>query len=196
MVKNMPLVELSNIGIVVSEEENGFILQIDYRRKLATKALSCLVHPSIGDKVRLFFDEKEIYITDILSSKNLITIQAKEITFDVENINFKSKVFDINVQYIHSKVSLFNAFIKKIDLCSLFTKFASTDIQITAQTKKEFTQFRVNHYETLDTKVSAIEKKEVNIVKKNINIEHKNVGSMFTKATGQIKLDAENINLG
>ena len=48
----------------------------------------------------------------------------------------------------------------------------------------------------LDTKISSVEKKEANIIKENINIEHKNIGSMFTKATGQIKLDAENINLG
>jgi hypothetical protein len=186
----------SNIGIVVDEKEGNFLIESNERKKLAKKAVSCLVLPQIGDKVSLFIDDEEIYIINILSSKKSLTIKAEELTMEIDKMNLKSKVFDINIDFITSKISSFYAFIKNIDLSSLCTKFQSTDIEVTAQTKKEFVQFRMNNYETLDTKINSIEKKEANIVKKNINIEHKNIGSMFTKATGQIKLDAENINFG
>lgn len=196
IVKNIRIEKQSNTGIIVDDIEGNFLIESNGRKKLAKKAVSCLVFPQIGDKVSLFIDDEEIYIINILSSKKSLTIKTEELTMEIDKINLKSKVFDINVQNIISKISKLNAFVKNIDLSSLFTKFQSTDIEVTAQTKKEFVQFRINNYETLDTKINSIEKKEANIVKKNINIEHKNVGSMFTKATGQIKLDAENINFG
>ena len=196
IVKNSTIEKTSNIGIVVDEIEGDFLIESNGRKQLSKKAVSCLVLPQIGDKVSLFFDDNKIYIINILSSKKALILKADELTLDIEKINLKSNFFDINIENITSKISNFHAFIRNIDLSSIFTKFNSTDIQVTAQMKKEFTQFRVNQYETLETKISSIEKKEANIVKKNINIEHKNIGSMFTKASGQIKLDAENINFG
>ena len=196
MVKNITLNKLSNIVKVVDKKEKDFVIESNGRQKIAKQAVSCLVSPQIGDTVSIIINDKNIYIVHVLSSNSEATIKTDKLILDIDEINLKSVLFNIDIKSIVSKIESFTSFIKKIELSSLFAKFINNDVQTISKTKKESTGFRVNNYETLTTKINTLEKKDSNIVKKNVNLEHKNVNSMFTKASGQIKLDAENINLG
>ena len=196
MVKNITLNKLSNIVKVVARENKDFIIESNGRQKIAKKAVSCLISPQIGDTVSIIIDTQYIYIVHILSSENEPLVKIDKLILDIKEIDLKSVLLNINIQNIVSKIDSLTSFIKRIELSSLFAKFVNNDVQTISKTKKESTQFRINNYETLTTKINTLEKKDANIVKKNINLEHKNVNSMFTKASGQIKLDAQNINLG
>jgi len=196
MVKNLFVRELSHTANIISIEENDFIIESNGIRKKAKKAVSCIIEPNISDKVSILIDRNEIYITSILESRDSSIIKADKLFLDIKSFDMNIIEFNLNISSIVSQIKNLKSFIKTINISSLTSRFTSNEVVNTYKNKKEFTQHRSSEYDTLYTKVKSIESKDSKILKENIDIEHKNVNSMFTKASGQIKLDAKNINLG
>ena len=196
MLNNMISNKLSMIVNVIKKNGNEFVCRNDYQEIRAKKAVSCLIQPQCGDKVIIVYDEYESYIVAILDSNCSQTIEMDKVKFNVNELEIESKKMTLNIYSIYSKINYLKSTIRSINIFSLISKFTSNRIKIISERKEDLATERINSYQNLFTKISSIEKKESNIVKENINIEHKNLNSSFTMASGQIKIDAENINLG
>ena len=196
MLNNMISNKLSMIVNVIKKNGNEFVCRNDYQEIRAKKAVSCLIQPQCGDKVIIVYDEYESYIVAILDSNCNQTIEMDKVKFNVNELEIESKKMTLNIYSIYSKINYLKSTIRSINIFSLISKFTSNRIKIISERKEDMATERINSYQNLFTKISSIEKKESNIVKENINIEHKNLNSSFTMASGQIKIDAENINLG
>ncbi len=196
MLNNMISNKLSMIVNVIKKNGNEFVCRNDYQEIRAKKAVSCLIQPQCGDKVIIVYDEYESYIVAILDSNCSQTIEMDKVKFNVNELEIESKKMTLNIYSIYSKINYLKSTIRSINIFSLISKFTSNRIKIISERKEDMATVRINSYQNLFTKISSIEKKESNIVKENINIEHKNLNSSFTMASGQIKIDAENINLG
>lgn len=196
MLNNMISNKLSMIVNVIKKNGNEFVCRNDYQEIRAKKAVSCLIQPQCGDKVIIVYDEYESYIVAILDSNCSQTIEMDKVKFNVNELEIESKKMTLNIYSIYSKINYLKSTIRSINIFSLISKFTSNRIKIISERKEDMATERINSYQNLFTKISSIEKKESNIVKENINIEHKNLNSSFTMASGQIKIDAENINLG
>jgi uncharacterized protein DUF3540 len=180
---------------VTSVDSDSFIVSNEYASFKAKKGVSCLVEPKISDEVLLYkADEENIYITDILArhdsapveiiAKDGISIKAQNITLNA-NESLNSFAYEANI--VISKVSFLTkiATLKSETLNVIASMYQGAIDNI--HMKSESVTRHVNGHEELQCNSSRKIVKESDVY---------NVNDSITIAGGQVKIDADQINMG
>ncbi|MBL0709111.1 MAG: DUF3540 domain-containing protein [Sulfurimonas sp.] len=182
---------------------DGFICINNANSYEVKKAFSCLVEPCLGDTVLLFKDHDSIFITDILVRKDSsgVEIIADSITILSKdgNINLSSDN-DITIQAkenINSFATKASVVISELSLLSKIVVLKS-DI---------FTSV-VSSYQAIIEHLHLKNKSVVQQVEEHLELQCAssrkivldsdiyNVKEQITIAEGQVKIDAQQINMG
>ena len=190
---------------IIGVERHGFIVSDDNVTFTVKKAFSCLIEPQVSDIVVLYKkDENSTFITDILERTNVgvMEIIAKDgLTLQTQNgdLNLSSSA-NISI----SADDTLNSFAYKanvvIDTVSFLTKVTTLKAQTLnviasayhgvidhLHMKNESVVQHIEGHEELQCHSSRKIVKESDIY---------NVNESITVAKGQVKIDAEQINMG
>ncbi len=162
----------------------------------AKKAISCLIEPKMGDKVVLFMDDKEIYITTVLETKENATLEivAKN------DINIRSKNGDITLnaeQSINSFAQKANIVIEEVSVLSAIATLKADTISVIASVYQGLIDSVTLRYKTLNKSVDGHEEHQSISSRRVIKgSDIHQVDESITIAKGQVKIDAQQINMG
>jgi len=170
------------------EKKDGeyYVLQNNQISLKAKKALSCMVEPSVGDRVVACGYDEEIYIISVLESSNstVINIEADEINLNAQNsINSfaqKATVVISEVSFLAKLLSL------KSKVLTLVSSTYSGVIDSFTMKNKDVHHMVDGHAETqMKSSRRVIKGSDIHQVQESITI-----------SKGQIKVDAQQINMG
>ncbi len=205
MSKNTPYtISLDKFKAKVIEVfEGGFICLNNSNSYKAQKAFSCLVEPCVGDTVVLFKDNNSIFITDILMREdgNIVEIMAESINITAKdgNLNLSSEA-DITIQAEQG----INSFAKKANVVISEVSFLSEIITLKSDIFNSVIstcQSIINHLYLKNKSVTQQVEEHLEVqcnssrkIVKDSDIY--NVKEQITIADGQVKIDAQQINMG
>ncbi|NOQ30567.1 MAG: DUF3540 domain-containing protein [Helicobacteraceae bacterium] len=186
----------NKFSAIVTALENGqYSCLYNETAYTAQKALTCLITPQVGDKVILFkTDESNIFITDILDrtlpstleidTQSAISINAHSITLNAQN-SINSFANEANV--VISKVSFLTkvATLKANTLNVISTMYQGAIDHFNM--KNESVTQNINGHQELQCNSSRKITKESDIYYTKDSI---------LVADGQVKIDADQINMG
>jgi len=152
----------------------------------AKKAISCIVEPSIGDKVVACRYDEDIYIVLVLESEGLgiVNITAEDINLNAQNsINSfaqKANIVISEVSFLSKLLSL------KSEAINLASSVYSGIIDSFTMKNKDVHQMVDGHVETnMNSSRRVVKGSDIHQVEESITI-----------SKGQIKVDAPQINMG
>ncbi|NOR58185.1 MAG: DUF3540 domain-containing protein [Sulfurimonas sp.] len=180
---------------VTSMDSDSFVVSNEYASFKAKKGVSCLVEPKISDEVLLYkADEENIYITDVLARHDIspIEIIAKD------GISIKAKNITLNAnESLNSFADEANIVISKVNFLTKIATLKSETLNVIASMyqgaidnlhmKSESVTRHVNGHEELQCNSSRKIVKESDVY---------NVNDSITIAGWQVKIDADQINMG
>jgi hypothetical protein len=189
---------------IQSIESGTFIILIGDVPLSAKKATSCLIEPELHDKVSVYFDEFNLYITNILdryedSNLKIIAKNGLDISTSNGNLNFSS---DADI-HINSKNTLYtfaknaNVVISEVNFLADIVSITSKTLNLIVTTYKgiidsfNMQNKSVIHYTDGHEEHSCDSSRK--IVK---NSDIKQVKNSILMAEDQVKIDAEQINMG
>ncbi len=179
---------------IVAVSQDVFVCQNDNKTYKAKKAFSCLVKPQKNDTVLLYQDDESLYITDILQRKESthidivassirlvsesdITLEAKrgingfakEAKVVISEVSFLSQLLTMQSEIYNSVVTTFQGFIENLSM-----KNRSVTQQVEEHIELQCGSSR-----------KVVKGSDIYSVKEQVTI-----------ADGQIKIDADQINMG
>jgi len=190
---------------ITATESDSFIVSNEYATFKAKKALSCLIEPKIYDTVILYKkDETNIYITDVLerAGSSVIEIIAKD------GLNIKTQNGDLNLlsdtnislnasESLNGFADEANIVIAQVSFLAKIVSFKSKTLNVIASAyqgaidnfhmKSQSVTRHVDGHEELQCNSSRKIVKESDIY---------NVNESIIVAKGQVKIDADQINMG
>lgn len=190
---------------ITSIDSGDFIVSNEYASFKAKKALSCLVEPKNSDIVLLYkVDEENIFITDILARNEssyleIIATDGMSIKTQSGDLNLSS---DTNIT-INANESLntfadeANIVISKVSFLTKISTLKSETLNIIASMYQgAFDHFHMKS-ESVTKHVSGHEELQCNSSRKIVNeSDIYNVKDSILIANGQVKIDADQINMG
>ncbi len=179
---------------LVSVSAGTFICKADGYSYRAEKAFSCLVMPQVGDTVLLFRDEETTYITEILKREKL---QHVEIAVSSISISSEEEMRFEAGSAINTFAPEANVVISEVSVLSRVLHLRSELFNSVVNTVQAF----VTHLHMKNSSVTQQVEEHVEMqcgssrkVVKGSDIY--NIKDQITIAEGQVKIDAQQINMG
>jgi len=167
-------------------EDGCYTLKNNQVSLKAKKALSCMMEPSIGDKVMACQYDEEIYIVAILET---ITSTTLNITADDINLNAQNS--------INSFAQKANIVISEVSFLTKIVSLKAQAINLVSSTYNgiidTFTLKSKNIHQIVDGHMEQQMRSSRRVVKGS---DIHQVEESVTISEGQIKVDAQQINMG
>lgn len=192
-------------AIITGEELGYYVVVTEFASFKAQKAFSCLVEPKINDKVMLLkADEQDLYITDILtrSDEGSMEIVAKD------GMSIKTQNGDLNLssennitlnatESLNGFADEANVVISKLSFLTKLATLKSDTLNIIASIYQGAIDNLHLNSENVVRHVSQHEEVQCNSSRKIVKeSDIYNVKESITIAEGQVKIDAQQINMG
>ena len=194
-----------NCATVTAIVTDGFIVSTEGADFTARKAFSCLVEPKISDDVLIYRDDQQnLYITDILHrpEPSVIEILAKD------GLNIKTENADLNLSSkqnirLNAARSL-DAFSEKANVVISKVHFLTQRVTFKSETLKVITSLYQGVIDNFNLKSKSVTRyvdghEELQCTSSRKIVKGSDIYSVkesITIAEGQVKIDAEQINMG
>ena len=182
-------------GLVQKIELDVFVVVNNGMSLRAKKAFSCLVEPLVEDKVSLYIDGEDVYITAILERKEnlVVDIVAKN------GINIIAKDGDITLnaeQSINSFSQKANVVVSEVSFLSTIVTLKSKTINTIADVYQGFMDSVTLRHKSLNKFVDGHEEHQSFSSRRVIKgSDIHQVEESITTVDGQMKIDAKLINM-
>ena len=179
---------------VVAQEVSYFLCSDDNGTFRAQKAFGCLVVPQIGDTVLLYRDDETTYITDILrrEAAQHIEIVAEQLKIRSENELRLEAEEEISVYTPNA-----TAVISKVTLLSKVMTLHSELLNTVVNTAQSFVEHLHMKNSSVTQQVDEHMELQCHSSRKVVtSSDIYSVKEQITTAEGQVKIDADQINMG
>lgn len=189
---------------IQSVESDNCIVAIGDILLSAKKATSCLIEPKEEDKVAVYFDGFDIYITNILERKEQspLEIIAKN-GLDISTMQGDLKLSSDANMHINSKDTLYafsqsaNIVISKVSFLADIANFTSKTLNLISSTYKGIIDSFSMQNKSLTHYTDGHEEHHCNSSRKIVkDSDIKQVKNSILIAEEQAKIDAQQINMG
>jgi len=188
------------VGDVVFMQDTGYRVKTDTGLLPAIASASCLLTPSVGDRVVLFADGDSWYISSILVSANNqqtlalqgdVTVSAKSVAFKTEqDFSVTSSKLNITSNVANFKFGILNQLALKMSFIA--EKLEMTAQQMRRSAHHEVTLFHQQHERVTETKNTQAGRWIQRIHKQWISRSERTT----ITAEKEVKLDGKRIDLG
>ena len=194
-----------NCATVTAIESDSFMVSTEDANFTAHKAFSCLVMPKLLDEVVIYRDDQQnVYITDILrrQERSPIEILAKD------GLNIKTENADLNLSSkrnirLNAAQSL-DAFSEKANIVISKVRFLTQLVIFKSETLKVITSLYQGVIDNFHLKSDSVTRhvnghEELQCTSSRKIVKESDIYSVkesITIAEGQVKIDAEQINMG